>query len=86
MEQSVRELAYKLWQIRSINNRSSTAESNWYDAEKILSNQFFKPGIKVLYNGDEFEFLKITEENLVLISSNTEVLSIPIGEVVVSDG
>jgi hypothetical protein len=86
MEHSVGELAYKLWQVRSINNRASTPEENWYDAERILSNQFFKPGIKVLYDDEEYEFLKITEENYVMISSNTKVLSVPIGEVVVIDG
>ena len=36
---TTRELAYKLWQIRSIYGRHTTSECDWYDAEKILKNE-----------------------------------------------
>jgi hypothetical protein len=85
MEQSVRELAFKLWQIRALHNSKNTPEENWFDAENILRNKYLKPGIKVLYGGDEFEFLRFNEDKTVLLSSNTKVISAPIDEVVVID-
>jgi len=85
MECTIRELAYKLWQVRSINNRASTSEENWYDAENILKNQYLKPGIKVLYDNLEYEFLKVVEDHSVLISRKNAILSVSIDDVVVID-
>ena len=34
--QSTREVAYKLWQIRSIHGVQTSSDADWYDAERIL--------------------------------------------------
>ena len=84
MENSVRELAYKLWQIRSLRNTRNTPEDNWYDAENILQNKYLRPGIKILYGGEQYEFVRV-EERTVILSSGEEEISAPIDEVVVVD-
>lgn len=35
----VRELAYKLWQVRSASGTHTTPEQDWYDAEKMVTEE-----------------------------------------------
>lgn len=39
MSDSVRELAYKLWQIRSMKGVQTTQEQDWYDAENMIKQK-----------------------------------------------
>lgn len=36
---TVREVAYRLWQIRSISGVNTTSEQDWYDAERIVREE-----------------------------------------------
>lgn len=38
-EATVREVAYYLWQLRSIKGIKTTQEQDWYDAENIVRSQ-----------------------------------------------
>jgi hypothetical protein len=36
---SIKEIAYRLWQIRSANGVKTSPEQDWYDAERIFSEE-----------------------------------------------
>lgn len=38
-EATVREIAYYLWQLRSIKGINTTRDQDWYDAENIVRSQ-----------------------------------------------
>lgn len=61
MVQSTREVAYKLWQLRSIHGVQTSSDADWYDAERILKK------IK-----DENDYVKIDAEISSTIIPNKE--------------
>jgi hypothetical protein len=38
-EATIREIAYYLWQLRSIKGINTTRDQDWYDAENIVRSQ-----------------------------------------------
>lgn len=64
---TVRELAYKLWQIRSIHGMNDDHIRDYYDAEKLLNNQWLKKGAIVIYRGDKYEFEYVNKHGEVVL-------------------
>lgn len=60
MDQTVRELAYKLWQVRSLTNTHTTADQDWYDAEKMF-NENLKEGMILSYEGKNYSKWEINK-------------------------
>jgi hypothetical protein len=64
---TVRELAYKLWKIRSLHGVHDDHIRDYFDAEKLLNNQWLKEGALVNYSGDEYEFGYVGQTGKVIL-------------------